>query len=112
MQLLKNTWKHRALLLMALPAIILFLMFSYAPMFGLVLAFKRFDYQLVFKSPWCGFDNFRYIFLVGDTFWRITRNTVGYYLLFTVVGTVGNIALAIGINEFAVSARGSSFRAA
>lgn len=51
MQLLKNTWKHRALLLMALPAIILFLMFSYAPMFGLVLAFKRFDYQLVFKSP-------------------------------------------------------------
>ena len=36
MQLLKNTWKHRALLLMALPAIILFLMFSYAPMFGLL----------------------------------------------------------------------------
>ncbi len=110
MQLLKNTWKHRALLLMALPAIILFLMFSYAPMFGLVLAFKRFDYQLVFKSPWCGFDNFRYIFLVGDTFWRITRNTVGYYLLFTVVGTVGNIALAIGINEFAVKRAGKLFQ--
>ena len=110
MQLLKNTWKHRALLLMALPAIIRFLMFSYAPMFGLVLAFKRFDYQLVFKSPWCGFDNFRYIFLVGDTFWRITRNTVGYYLLFTVVGTVGNIALAIGINEFAVKRAGKLFQ--
>ena len=110
MHLLKNTWKHRALLLMALPAVILFLMFSYAPMFGLVLAFKKFDYQLVFRSPWCGLENFRYIFLVGDTFWRITRNTVGYYIMFTVVGTVGNIALAIGIHEFAAKRAGKLFQ--
>ena len=110
MQLLKNTWKHRALVLMALPAVILFLMFSYAPMFGLVLAFKKFDYQLVFNSPWCGFDNFRYIFLVGDTFWRITRNTVGYYILFTITGTIGNIALAIGINEFVAKRAGKFFQ--
>ena len=110
MQLLKNTWKHRALVLMALPAVILFLMFSYAPMFGLVLAFETFDYQLVFNSPWCGFDNFRYIFLVGDTFWRITRNTVGYYILFTITGTIGNIALAIGINEFVAKRAGKFFQ--
>ena len=100
MELLKNTWKHRALVLMALPAVALLIMFSYIPMGGLVLAFKTFDYQLVFDSPWCGLNNFRYIFLVGDTFWRLTRNTILYYIMFTIVGTVGKVALAIGINEF------------
>ena len=101
MRLLKNTWKNRELCLMALPGVLIMILFSYVPMYGLILAFKKFDFTLVFKSPWCGFDNFRYIFLVGDTFWRITRNTIGYYLIFTLTGTIGNVILAIGINEFA-----------
>lgn len=101
MRLLKNTWKNRELCLMALPGVLIMILFSYVPMYGLILAFKKFDFTLVFKSPWCGFDNFRYIFLVGDTFWRITRNTIGYYLIFTLTGTIGNVMLAIGINEFA-----------
>ena len=95
----KNTWKNRSLVLMALPALVLMIMFSYVPMYGLVLAFKRFNYMQGFNSPWCGFENFRYIFLVGETFWRITRNTIGYYLLFTIVGTVAKVLIAIGLNE-------------
>lgn len=95
----KNTWKNRPLVLMALPALILMIMFSYVPMYGLVLAFKRFNYMQGFNSPWCGLDNFKFMFLVGDTFWRMTRNTLGYYLLFTVVGTVGKVMLAIALNE-------------
>ncbi len=110
MELLKNTWKHRALVLMALPAVALLIMFSYIPMGGLVLAFKTFDYQLVFDSPWCGLNNFRYIFLVGDTFWRLTRNTILYYIMFTIVGTVGKVALAIGINEFVNKRLGKLFQ--
>ena len=100
MRLLKNTWKNRELCLMALPGVLIMILFSYVPMYGLILAFKKFDFTLVFKSPWCGFDNFRYIYVLGDTFWRITRNTIGYYLIFTVTGTIGNVMLAIGINEF------------
>ena len=100
MQLLKNTWKNRTLLFMALPAILLFFLFQYVPMGGLVLAFKKFSFSKgIFKSPWCGLDNFKYLFLVGDTAWRLTRNTVGYFLLFTLVVTVGNVMVAIGINE-------------
>lgn len=95
----KNTWKNRSLVVMALPALILMIMFSYVPMYGLVLAFKQFNYMQGFNSPWCGLDNFKFMFLVGDTFWRITRNTVGYFLLFTIVGTVGKVLLAIGLNE-------------
>ena len=60
MRLLKNTWKNRELCLMALPGVLIMILFSYVPMYGLILAFKKFDFTLVFKSPWCGFDNFRW----------------------------------------------------
>ena len=100
MKLIKNTWKHRTLFLMALPTVILLILFNYVPMAGLVVAFKDFNYaDGLFKSPWNGVQNFRYLFMVGDTAWRLTRNTVGYYLIFTVLGTIGNVAIAIGINE-------------
>lgn len=68
--------------------------------FGLVLAFKEFNFSKgIWKSDWCGLNNFKYLFMVGDTAWRLTRNTVGYYLLFTLVGTIGNVAIDICINE-------------
>lgn len=97
---IKSLWKDRELALMALPAVILLILFNYVPMTGLVLAFKKFDYSLgLYNSPWNGLENFKHLFLAGNTYWRITRNTVGYYLLFTVIETVCSIALAIGINE-------------
>lgn len=100
MKLVKNTWKHKTLFLMALPSVILLTLFNYVPMAGLVVAFKNFNYaDGLFHSPWNGLENFRYLFMVGDTAWRLTRNTVGYYLLFTIFGTIGNVAIAIGINE-------------
>lgn len=104
---IKSLWKDRTLVLMALPAVILLILFSYVPMTGLVLAFKRFDYSKgLYGSPWCGFYNFKQLFLVGDTFWRITRNTVGYYILFTITGVIVEIALAIGISELAFKRAG------
>lgn len=111
MNLLRNSWKNRWLIVMSLPALILFIMFSYIPMFGLVLAFKKFDYSKgIFGSPWCGLNNFRLLFISGQTFWRLTRNTVGYYLLFTITGTIGNVFLAIGIYEFAYKKLGKFFQ--
>lgn len=96
----KRLWKDRTLVLMALPAVVLMIMFNYIPMTGLVLAFKKFDYKLgLYASPWNGLKNFKQLFLVGNTFWRITRNTVGYYILFTAVGTFCQIALAIAVHE-------------
>jgi len=111
MKLLKNTWKNRTLFLMALPSILLMIAFNYIPMFGLLLAFKRFDVQLgIFGSPWCGLDNFKYLFLSGSTFWKLTLNTIAYYFLFTIIGTIANVALAIGINEFAYKRVGKTFQ--
>jgi len=113
MKLLKNTWKNRTLLLMSMPAVILFIMFNYIPMFGLVLAFKDFNFaDGIWNSRWCGLKNFEYLFMVGDTAWRLTRNTVGYYILFTIFGTIGNVGLAIGINEMVFKRMAKYFQSA
>ncbi len=111
MRIVKNTWKNKTLLLMCLPALILYILFNYVPMFGLVLAFKKFNYsQGVFGSPWNGFENFRLLLVNMNTTWRLLRNTVGYFLLFTAVNTVGHVALAIGINELRFKKLGKFFQ--
>lgn len=60
LKLIKNTWKHKTLFLMAFPAVLLLIAFNYVPMAGLVVAFKKFNYaDGIFKSPWNGLENFR-----------------------------------------------------
>ncbi|MBO5165622.1 MAG: sugar ABC transporter permease [Lachnospiraceae bacterium] len=111
MKLLKNTYKHKSLLLMAMPAVLIMILFNYVPMFGLILAFKDFNFAKgIWGSDWCGLDNFRYLFMVGETAWRLTKNTVFYYLIFTVVNTIGSVMLAIGINEMVFSKTGRTFQ--
>ena len=113
MKLLKNTWKNKTLLIMALPAIILMILFNYVPIFGLVMAFKKFSFAKgIWASPWCGLDNFKFLFSVGDTAWRLTRNTVGYFLAFTLVNTIGEVMLAIGINELMFKKAAKYFQSA
>lgn len=88
------------MVLMVLPVIILLILFNYIPMFGLAVAFKNFNYvDGILHSPWVGLRNFRFLFSMKDLTWRMLRNTVGYYLLFTAVGTVLNVALAVALNR-------------
>ena len=98
--LARHIWKNRALVLMALPVIILLILFNYVPMIGSIVAFKKFNYQDgIFASPWCGLENFKFLFNMKSLTWRMLRNTVGYYIVFTAIGTVASVALAIALNE-------------
>ena len=84
---------------MLLPAILYFLIFSYIPMTGVVVAFKNYNFRDgIFGSPLVGFDNFKYFFLSGQAF-RITRNTILYNLGFIIVNTTLQLGLAILISE-------------
>ena len=95
-----NTWKHRAHVVMALPAFLILFFIMYVPMGGLVLAFKNFNSNLgIWGSPWAGLDNFKFLIASKNTFLSMTKNTVLYYLLFTGVGTVLNVSLAIAIDQ-------------
>jgi len=85
---------------MALPVFLILFFIMYVPMAGLVMAFKNFDMTLgIWKSPWNGLDNFKFLIASKDTFVRFTRNTILYYLLFTGVGTLLNVVLAIAIDQ-------------
>ena len=85
--------------LMALPAVIFLLIFNYIPMFGIIIAFKRFRVNLGFLgSPWVGFDNFDFFFGSQDA-WRITRNTLGYNAVFILLGLAVSVAFALMLFE-------------
>ncbi|MEK3697905.1 ABC transporter permease subunit [Paenibacillus sp. FSL R10-2199] len=56
--------------------IIYFIVFSYIPMYGILLAFKEFDYSKgILGSPWNHFENFR-IVLSDQNFHQAFRNTI------------------------------------
>ena len=79
---------HRARYLYAMLAVplVYLAMFRYAPMFGLVIAFKDYNvFRGVWDSPWVGLENFRNVFATPD-FWQVFRNTLlisFYKLLFS-----------------------------
>lgn len=97
--LIQELKKNRMLFLMIMPALIFVLIFNYFPMAGIVVAFKNFNYaEGILGSPWIGFDNFRFL-VQGGVLWRITRNTILYNLVFIVVDTVSQIAIAVMLSE-------------
>lgn len=98
---LRNTWKHRAHVVMALPAFLVLFFIMYVPMAGLVMAFKNFDFSKgIWGSPWAGLDNFKFLLASKATFINMTKNTLMYYVIFTALGTFLNVVLAIAIDQF------------
>lgn len=68
--------KHKYLYLLVTPMILYFIVFSYVPMYGILLAFKEFDYSKgIMGSPWNHFENFR-IVLSDQNFQHAFRNTI------------------------------------
>ena len=91
----RDVVNNRVLLLMITPAVAFFILFSYIPMPGIIIAFKNFTYSGgIFGSPWVGFNNFRFFFISGDAF-KVTRNTILYNLAFMAVNTVLQCAAGI-----------------
>lgn len=96
---LKEIRKNRILYLMVVPAVIYFLVFSYIPMAGVVAAFKRYNYiGGLFGSPWCGLDNFRFLYQSGVLL-RITSNTIAYNVVFMFLNVVTQVGTALLLNE-------------
>lgn len=87
------------LYLMMLPGLLYLIANNYLPMFGILIAFKKVNFTVgLFKSPWCGFDNFEYLFKTKDAFLMI-RNTVCYNLVWIALGLVISVFIAICMAE-------------
>lgn len=97
--LLGTVLKHKILLLMIAPALLYYIVFSYLPMFGVVLAFKEYDYALgIIKSPFVGLENFKFFFKSGQAF-TVTRNTFLYNVVFILLGNVMQLIVAVLFTE-------------
>lgn len=92
----KNEWQLYSLCL--IPLLLVFV-FSYLPMFGVVIAFKNYKFNKgIFGSPWVGLSNFEF-FVKSDVFVKLIRNTLGNNLLFIVFGIVASLIIAILLFE-------------
>lgn len=84
---------------MFLPGAVYLFINSYIPMFGVQIAFRKYNAREgVYGSPWCGLDNFKFLTRTKDAQIMI-RNTVLYNLVFIALGTVLAVATAIILNE-------------
>ena len=93
------------LTLLALPTTIWYLMFAYLPMFGVIIAFKKFKFipggtfiDSLLKSKWVGLDNFKFLFATPDAA-LMFRNTLAYNAVFIIVGMVITVSLALMISQ-------------
>lgn len=94
-----SLWAHRTLILMCLPAIAFFFVFSYMPMPGAYIAFTNFNYAKgIWGSEFVGFKNFQFLFISGQLT-LLLRNTVLYNVAFIVLGNFFQVFFAIMLNE-------------
>lgn len=87
------------LYVMVLPAVLYYVLFHYKPMYGIILAFKRFSMRKgILGSPWIGFDNFERLF---SSYWFpiILKNTLSLSALSLILGFPIPIIMALMINE-------------
>jgi putative aldouronate transport system permease protein len=92
---LSRQWQFH---LMLIPALIVLAIFSYYPMYGIVIAFQRFNPAMGFNSPWVGWDNFTFLFSQPG-FVRTIWNTLFISLFKIVGGIIVPVIFALLLNE-------------
>ncbi len=91
--------RYKAYYLMLIPIIACVIIFSYIPMFGIIMAFQ--DYDILggfFASKWVGFDNFIQIVTIPK-FVDAIKNTLYIGVITWIFGTPLPILLAVMMHE-------------
>lgn len=93
---IRNCWQ---LYLMLLLPVVYFLIFHYWPMYGLQIAFRKYNVaQGITGSPWVGFSHFE-CFVESYMFWTVIRNTIVLHSYELLVGFPLPIILALALNQ-------------
>lgn len=84
---------------MVWPALIFLFIFSYIPMYGILIAFKEYNMFLgITESPWAGLTHFKEFFL-DPNFMSVLRNTLAINGLNLLIGFPAPIIFALMLNE-------------
>lgn len=98
----KTRSTQRTYHLMLLPGMLFLLVFSYVPMFGIVMAFQNYSTgKGILNSPFVGLWNFQYMFSLPDI-WEIIRNTMVIAAGKMIFTTLASLAFAILLNEIRI----------
>ena len=84
--------------LMLIPGIVLVFIFSYIPLYGLIIAFEDYNPGLGFQSPWVGLENFKFLFSQPN-FVRTIWNTIYISFFKLAGGIVVPVFFALLLNE-------------
>ena len=96
---LDNLIRYRVMIFMALPGVILVFIFSYIPMYGVIIAFKEYSISKgTWGSPWVGLEHFR-DFFSNPFAVRTIKNSFVLGILAFVFSFPAPIILALLINE-------------
>jgi len=95
---LKKSWQ---LYIFVAPAVVYFIIFEYAPMYGLQIAFKDFKAtEGILGSQWVGFKHF-VDFFNAYNFWTLIKNTFLINLYELIFAFPAPIILALSLNQLA-----------
>lgn len=105
-RLIRQYWKNRYLFILLIPVLAYYIIFHYAPMYGIQIAFKDYKFRLgIAGSPWTGLSNFKLLFNMGS-FWEVFGNTLIISVYKLLVGFPAPILFAILMSEL----RGKVFK--
>lgn len=101
-----SSFDNLEIFLLHLPTTIWYLLFCYAPMFGVIIAFKNYKprpgksflWALFNNSKWVGLDNFKFLF-DSSYFPTMMKTTVLYNIVFIILGILIPVTLAILFSE-------------
>ncbi len=92
-------WRSKYLVMMIIPAIIFYIVFCYVPMYGVLMAFQKFNPKVgIFGSSFVGFDNFVKVF-EEPKFWLAFRNTLIIGSVKIIISFLGAVIIALLLNE-------------
>ena len=92
---LKTQWQFH---LMLIPGVVFIFIFHYIPLYGLIMAFQRYNPAMGMHSPWVGLQNFKYLFSQPN-FVRSIWNTF-YIAGFKIIGgIIVPVTFALLLNE-------------
>ena len=93
--IVSRQWQYHILLI---PGIILLIIFNYVTLYGLIIAFQKYNPAMGFKSPWVGMQNFTYLFSQPN-FVRTISNTLGIAIAKLALGILVPVSVSLMLNE-------------
>jgi putative aldouronate transport system permease protein len=91
--------RDKYLYMLILPVLIYYVVFHYVPMYGIIIAFKKFQpLKGILGSSWVGFRYFEEFF-TAPYFWRLLKNTLLLSFYSLVWGFPAPVLFALLLNE-------------